>query len=109
MAGTAAGTGAARISAASASRASREPNSTPAELGRDEAGGLSGAPLFERSTAMLRAARERLGEGPTLIGVGGVFGVREARAKREAGADLVQAYTGLVYRGSAVARECATI
>lgn len=76
---------------------------------RDEAGGLSGAPLFERSTAMLREARARLGEGPALIGVGGVFGAAEARAKRAAGADLVQAYTGLVYRGSAVARECATI
>ena len=76
---------------------------------RDEAGGLSGAPLFERSTRLLRQARERLGNDMALIGVGGVFGAAEARAKREAGADLVQAYTGLVYRGTALARECATI
>ena len=76
---------------------------------RDEAGGLSGAPLLAPSTALLAAARERLGDRPALIGVGGVFGGDDARAKRAAGADLVQVYTGLVYRGAAIARECATI
>lgn len=68
-------------------------------------GGLSGRPLFERSTEMLRAVRAELGDGPTLIGVGGVFGADEAKAKLAAGANLVQVYTGLIYRGPGMVRE----
>jgi dihydroorotate dehydrogenase len=66
---------------------------------RAEAGGLSGAPLLERSTAVLRAcfrlARGRL----TLVGVGGVASGAEALAKIRAGASLVQLYTGFAYAG----------
>jgi dihydroorotate dehydrogenase len=71
----------------------------------DEAGGLSGAPLFARSTAVLRALAQRLGGEVPLIGVGGVMHGRDARAKLEAGAQLVQLYTGLIYRGPALVRE----
>lgn len=67
-------------------------------------GGLSGAPLFEKSTEVLRTLRSFVGEAFPLIGVGGIFNADDARAKLEAGADLVQAYTGFVYEGPAFAR-----
>ncbi len=72
----------------------------PAKAGRE--GGLSGAPLRERSTAMVRviAQRSRL----PVIGVGGVFDGETAREKFEAGACLVQFYTALVYNGPGAAR-----
>lgn len=64
-----------------------------------EAGGLSGRPLFHRSTAMLaRVYRLTHGDIP-LIGIGGVHSGETALAKIEAGASLVQLYTGLVYEG----------
>ncbi len=66
---------------------------------KDEAGGLSGAPLFERSTVVLAKMRQRLGPDFPLIGVGGVHDAQTAFTKIEAGADLVQLYTGMVYRG----------
>ena len=62
-------------------------------------GGLSGRPLFERSTALLATVREALGAGPVLIGVGGIMDPDGARAKLAAGADLIQVYTGLIYGG----------
>lgn len=71
----------------------------------DEAGGLSGRPLFERSTIVLAKTRERLGPDRTLIGVGGVDSARTALDKIEAGADLVQLYTGMIYRGPGIANE----
>ncbi len=77
-------------------------NARPASLhsaDRTQTGGLSGRPLFEPSTAMLRVVRSRLGERIALIGVGGVDSAASARAKLEAGADLVQLYTGYVYQG----------
>ncbi len=64
-----------------------------------EAGGLSGAPLFERSTVVLARMRQRLGPQHTLIGLGGVDGGRTALEKIRAGADLVQLYTGFIYEG----------
>ncbi len=64
-----------------------------------EAGGLSGAPVFEKSTAVLAALSKRLAGRVTLIGVGGITEGRHARAKFDAGAQLVQVYSGLVYRG----------
>lgn len=64
-----------------------------------ESGGLSGAPLFERSTAVLAKMRQRLGKGVALVGVGGVNSAASCLTKIEAGADLVQLYTGLVYEG----------
>jgi dihydroorotate dehydrogenase len=68
-----------------------------------EAGGLSGKPLFERSTIVLAKTRERIGLLKTLIGVGGVDSGATALAKIEAGADLVQLYTGMIYRGPGIA------
>lgn len=64
-----------------------------------ESGGLSGAPLMDKSTAVLRMLRTRLPEGIPLIGVGGVMSGADAAKKMAAGASLVQIYTGLVYRG----------
>ena len=63
------------------------------------AGGLSGAPVRARSTEVLRYLRQRLPKPVVLIGVGGIDSWEAAKEKLEAGADLVQVYTGLVYRG----------
>ena len=65
-----------------------------------EAGGLSGRPLFARSTAMLARVRELTGVGIPLIGVGGVASGEDAYAKIRAGASAVQLYTGLIYGGT---------
>lgn len=72
-----------------------------------EAGGLSGPPLFERSTAILRRMRQRVGPALTLIGVGGIGDHRTARLKLDAGADLLQAYTSFVYQGPALIEQVA--
>ncbi|MEM7602479.1 MAG: quinone-dependent dihydroorotate dehydrogenase, partial [Verrucomicrobiota bacterium] len=71
----------------------------------DEAGGLSGGPLTEKSTEILALLREEMNDAIPIIGSGGVMSAADARAKREAGAALVQVYTGLVYRGAALVRE----
>ena len=71
-----------------------------------EVGGLSGAPLMAKSTAVLRMLRTRLPESIALIGVGGVVHGADAATKQAAGATLVQVYTGLVYRGPALIGEC---
>lgn len=73
----------------------------------EEAGGLSGAPVFEASNTVIRQLRAELGSAYPIIGVGGVLSGADAKAKRAAGADLVQVYTGLIYRGPALASECA--
>jgi dihydroorotate dehydrogenase len=62
-------------------------------------GGLSGKPLFQPSTEILRTVRSLVGPDFPLIGVGGIFTAEDARAKLSAGADLVQLYTGFVYEG----------
>ena len=72
-----------------------------------EVGGLSGRPVFEASNRVIRQLRAALGPGYPIIGVGGVLSAADARAKREAGADLVQIYTGLIYRGPALVDEAA--
>ncbi len=72
----------------------------------DEAGGLSGPPVHELSLAVIRRLRERLGTDTAIIGVGGISSGRRAREKIEAGADAVQLYTGLIYRGPALIGEC---
>ena len=72
----------------------------------DEVGGLSGAPLLSRSTAVLRMLRTRLPESIPLVGVGGILHGADAATKQAAGATLVQVYTGLVYRGPALIGEC---
>lgn len=67
-------------------------------------GGVSGAPLFDRSTSMLRMARQLLGEEAVLIGVGGIHSLETAKEKLDAGADLIQMYTGLIYEGPGIVR-----
>jgi dihydroorotate dehydrogenase len=67
-----------------------------------ETGGLSGKPVFEKSTAVLKALHTRLAGEIPLIGVGGISSAADAVAKREAGAELVQIYTGLIYQGPAL-------
>ncbi len=73
----------------------------------DEAGGLSGAPLASRATAIVEVLHRRLGGRIPIIGVGGIVSGDEARAKVAAGASLVQVYSGLVYRGPALVADCA--
>jgi dihydroorotate dehydrogenase len=73
----------------------------------EEAGGLSGAPVFEASNKVIRSLRARLPRDYPIIGVGGIMSADDARAKLDAGATLVQLYTGLVYRGPALIAECA--
>ena len=57
-----------------------------------------------RSTAVLGKVRKRVGEGYPLIGVGGIFTADDVLAKMNAGADLVQVYTGFIYEGPLLAR-----
>ena len=76
---------------------SRPTLKSPAHAG--ETGGLSGKPLFERSTVALAKMRKLLGPDLAIIGVGGVDSVETALEKIRAGADLVQVYTGMVYAG----------
>ena len=73
----------------------------------DEAGGLSGRPVFEASNRVIGQLRAALGSAYPIIGVGGVLSARDAQAKIAAGADLVQIYTGLIYKGPALVADCA--
>lgn len=73
----------------------------------EETGGLSGAPVFEASNAVIRALKKEVGDALPIIGVGGILSGSDAKAKIEAGASLVQLYTGLIYQGPALVRECA--
>ncbi|MGY1409628.1 MULTISPECIES: quinone-dependent dihydroorotate dehydrogenase [unclassified Luteimonas] len=71
-----------------------------------ETGGLSGEPLMNKSTAVLRMLRTRLPEAIPLVGVGGILSGADAVKKMAAGASLVQVYTGLIYRGPGLIGEC---
>jgi dihydroorotate dehydrogenase len=72
-----------------------------------ETGGLSGAPVLQASNRVIRQLREALGAGYPIIGVGGILSASDAVSKMEAGADLVQIYTGLIYRGPLLVKEAA--
>ena len=72
----------------------------------EETGGLSGAPVRERSTAVIRLLAAALDGALPIIGVGGISSGNDAREKVAAGAVLVQLYTGLIYRGPALVAEC---
>ena len=66
----------------------------------EEAGGLSGAPVLEASNRVIAQLRAALGKGFPIIGVGGVMSAAGRGSRRSAaGADVVQIYTGLIYRG----------
>jgi dihydroorotate dehydrogenase len=71
-----------------------------------QTGGLSGAPLRERSTRVVRRLAAALGGELPIIGVGGILSGADALEKLDAGASLVQIYTGLIYRGPGLVSEC---
>jgi len=73
----------------------------------EEAGGLSGTPVFDASNRVIAQLRTALGKGYPIIGVGGVLSGADAKAKVDAGADVVQVYTGFIYRGPALVSEAA--
>ena len=72
----------------------------------EEAGGLSGAPVFEKSTACLATFAAVLKGQIPLIGVGGILSGADAVAKKQAGASLVQVYSGLIYTGPKLVKDC---
>ncbi|TNE56450.1 MAG: quinone-dependent dihydroorotate dehydrogenase [Bacteroidetes bacterium] len=74
------------------------------EINAAGAGGLSGAPVRDRSTAVIRYLRKKLGQDILIIGVGGIDSYETAREKMEAGANLVQVYSCLVYEGPGLIR-----
>jgi len=67
-----------------------------------QAGGLSGAPLTAKSTAVIAAIKSHVGNRLPIIGVGGIMTADDARAKLQAGADLLQLYSGFIYKGPAL-------
>lgn len=69
------------------------------------AGGLSGAPLTHLSTQLVRDARKILGTEKVIIGSGGIMNAKDAQEKINAGADLIQIYSGFIYQGPALIRE----
>ena len=73
----------------------------------NEMGGLSGRPVFEKSNHVIRQLRQAMGADFPIIGVGGILSGDDAAAKIKAGADLVQIYTGLIYKGPELVRESA--
>ena len=73
----------------------------------DEAGGLSGAPVLEASNRVIAQLRASLGPSFPIIGVGGILSANDAVSKIRAGADVVQIYTGLIYRGPQLVTEAA--
>ncbi len=73
----------------------------------NETGGLSGAPVFEKSNAVIRQLRAALGAKFPIMGVGGIFSGADAVAKIEAGADVVQMYSGLIYQGPGLIQQAA--
>lgn len=79
----------------------------PGSLGKlgQEEGGLSGAPLTERSTEMVRTIYQLAGDKLPIIAVGGIMSAKDAKAKLDAGAKLVQIYTGFIYKGPSLIRE----
>jgi dihydroorotate dehydrogenase len=78
----------------------------PVKVEQMGAGGLSGAPLRQRSTDVIRVLRGAVGPDFPLIAVGGVLSGQDAREKKEAGATLVQVYTGLIYEGPQLVHDC---
>jgi dihydroorotate dehydrogenase len=73
----------------------------------NETGGLSGAPVLAGSNRVIRLLRQQLGPTFPIIGVGGIMSAYDAVSKIEAGADVVQIYTGLIYKGPCLVHEIA--
>ncbi|PKM20167.1 MAG: dihydroorotate dehydrogenase (quinone) [Gammaproteobacteria bacterium HGW-Gammaproteobacteria-15] len=74
----------------------------------DEAGGLSGLPVRDKSTEVLRQLRAAVGEAMPIIGVGGISDARSAQDKLNAGANLLQVYTGFIYKGPPLLKQIVT-
>ncbi|MDQ1922600.1 quinone-dependent dihydroorotate dehydrogenase [Massilia pseudoviolaceinigra] len=72
-----------------------------------ETGGVSGEPVYDLSNIVIRALRQELGDALPIIGVGGIMRGADAKEKINLGASLVQLYTGLIYQGPGLIRECA--
>jgi len=72
----------------------------------EETGGLSGAPVKDKSTAVIRTLHQALAGALPIIGVGGIVSGADAQEKFQAGAQLVQIYTGMIYRGPELVSEC---
>ncbi len=72
---------------------------------REQAGGLSGRPLTARSTELVRSAYRLTRGRVPIVGVGGIFSAEDAYAKLRAGADLVEVYSALIYRGPGLVRD----
>lgn len=70
-----------------------------------EAGGLSGRPLTERSTAWIKQIYQEVGDQVPIVGVGGIYTGDDAYSKIRAGASLVQVYTGMIYQGPGIAKQ----
>jgi dihydroorotate dehydrogenase len=77
------------------------------QMHANETGGLSGRPVFDKSNAVIGQLRAQLGPGFPIMGVGGILSGADAVAKVNAGADVVQIYTGLIYRGPGLITEVA--
>ena len=75
----------------------------------NEKGGLSGAPLTQKSTEVLRLFKRELKNEIPLIAAGGIMNALDAKAKIEAGADLIQLYSGLIYKGPRLIKDCIQI
>jgi dihydroorotate dehydrogenase len=74
----------------------------------EEAGGLSGAPVLAMSNRVITQLRKALGVGFPIIGVGGILSADDAVSKIKAGADVVQIYTGLIYKGPDLVKQAAS-
>lgn len=98
-------TGLAGVIATNTTISRKSLNTLEAEIAAIGMGGLSGAPVRERATTVIRYLREKLGKEIVIIGVGGIDSPESALEKLEAGADLVQVYTGLVYEGPGLVKE----
>ena len=72
---------------------------------RDLKGGLSGAPLRDRSTAVIRYIAQQTADKLPIVGVGGIASARDAIEKLAAGATLLQVYTGLIYAGPSLVQQ----
>jgi len=82
-----------------------EKNNLKKENYQNETGGLSGKPLLSRSNEIIKTVREAVGPDFPIIGVGGILTDEDAMSKIQAGANLVQVYTGLIYQGSQLIKD----
>lgn len=96
-----------RITGIIATNSTLSRNGVSGEALTREPGGLSGRPLLNKALTAVRTLRAAVGPSMPIVGVGGVSSVADARLLREAGADLIQVYTGLVYQGPRLVRELA--